>query len=312
MGIHTQRSQQPRASLTCDSLESQLNVLHFLQSTSYNWQRLHRSASPTDHIMSELKSGEPDNRLSKGRSQTNHSRRQFLGLLGTSATAGVRLSGTARAQQTPVVAMGTNYFDPIGLYVEQGTTVQFEIEAGSHSATAYPDRIPAKATPFDSGVISEGGFEFTFDVPGTYDYYCIPHQSMGMVGRIVVGEPGGPAEATQIPDGDVPGSEAIIEQRTVSIDEFGESSGDAHGGMMGSGSGMMNGRGLGWMMLFPIGFVITVIGVVGGIVYWAARRGKFGTKREDSAMTILREQYAQGEIDEEEFKRRREQLMNQE
>lgn len=261
--------------------------------------------------MCELKSGEPDNRLSIGRPQTNHSRRQFLGLLGTSAAAGVELSGTARAQETPVVAMATNYFDPIGLYVEQGTTVRFEIEAGSHSATAYSDRVPADATPFDSGVISEGEFEFTFDVPGTYDYYCIPHQSMGMVGRIVVGELGGPAEATQIPDGDVPDSEAIIEQRTVSIDEFGESSGDAHGGMMDSGPGMMNGRGLGWMMLFPIGFVITVIGLVGGIVYWAARRGKFGTKRDDSALATLREQYARGEIDEEEFKQRREQLMNQ-
>ena len=26
--------------------------------------------------------------------------------------------------------------------------------------------------------------------PGVYDYYCIPHEHAGMVGRIVVGGPG--------------------------------------------------------------------------------------------------------------------------
>jgi plastocyanin len=27
----------------------------------------------------------------------------------------------------------------------------------------------------------------TLTVPGVYDYYCIPHEAAGMVGRIVVG-----------------------------------------------------------------------------------------------------------------------------
>jgi len=30
------------------------------------------------------------------------------------------------AQETPVVKMGNNYFEPIGLHIEPGTTVRFE------------------------------------------------------------------------------------------------------------------------------------------------------------------------------------------
>lgn len=212
-------------------------------------------------------------------STTDPTRRQFLGLLGAGTAASAGLSGTAGAQDTLVIAMGNNYFDPIGLYVEPGTTVRFELEEGSHSATAYEDRIPAEASPFDSGVISEGSFEYTFETPGTYDYYCIPHQSMGMVGRIIVGEPGGPAAATPIPDGAVPESEVIVEQESVSIDQFDEADG-GHGGMMGSGPGMMDGGGPGWMMLMPPGFLTVVLGLAGGIAYWVARRTVSAADRE--------------------------------
>jgi plastocyanin len=29
-------------------------------------------------------------------------------------------------------------------------------------------------------------FDVTFEQPGTYEYYCIPHESAGMKGTIVV------------------------------------------------------------------------------------------------------------------------------
>lgn len=222
--------------------------------------------------MSKSRSEESDTGLSKDSPQNSYSRRQFLGLLGASTVASVGLSEIADAQESPVISVRNNYFDPIGLYVEPGTTVRFEIEAGSHSATAYVGRIPSGADPFDSGVISDGGFDYTFDEPGTYDYYCIPHQSMGMVGRIVVGEPGGPAEESPIPDGDAPESQVIVEQGTVPIER-----GGGDGETMGSGSGMMHGGGRRWMMLVPIGFVTTALGVVGGIAYWFSRRGDSGT-----------------------------------
>ena len=122
------------------------------------------------------------------------------------------------------------YFDPIGLFVEPGTTVTWTNESGAHSSTAYQEgngpaevtRIPEGAEAWDSGTLSEQGatFEHTFETTGTYDYYCIPHKTLGMVGRIVVGEPGGPAEGSMPPDGDVPESSTIVEQGSVSYEEF--------------------------------------------------------------------------------------------
>lgn len=29
----------------------------------------------------------------------------------------------------------------------------------------------------------------TLEVPGVYDYYCLPHEMAGMVGRVVIGRP---------------------------------------------------------------------------------------------------------------------------
>lgn len=199
-------------------------------------------------------------------------RREFLGTLATGITATVGLAGTAVAEERPVVSMGNNYFDPIGLFVESGTTVRFEVQEGSHSATAYPDRIPKAATAFDSGILSEGSFEHTLETPGTYDYYCTPHQSMGMVGRIVVQSSGGPAEESPSPDGAVPGSDRIVADGNISSDAF-EGGADGDRGRRGmKRSGMMAGDEPGWMMLMPIGFLTGVLGLAGGILYSVAKR----------------------------------------
>lgn len=210
-----------------------------------------------------------------GASGTATGRRQFVRTLGAGGAAVAGLAGTVEGQGSPAVSMADNYFDPVGLAVEPGTTVRFEVETGSHSATAYEDRIPEGATPFDSGVISAGSFEHTFETPGTYDYYCTPHRSAGMVGRIVVGEPGGPAEGSPIPDGAVPDSETIAAAGSVGVDEFegGGGRGDRGGHGMGAGGRMRSG-GPGWMLLVPVGFLSALLGLVGGVVYWAGSRGR--------------------------------------
>lgn len=124
------------------------------------------------------------------------------------------------------------YFDPIGLFVESETTVTFSNESGSHSSTAYQEgngpaevtRIPDGADAWNSETLSEEGatFDHTFETAGTYDYFCIPHKNLGMVGRIVVDEPGGPAEGSMPPDGDVPESQQIVDEDAVSYEDFGE------------------------------------------------------------------------------------------
>lgn len=169
-------------------------------------------------------------------------RREFIkttGLaMGTISIAGCT-SRNSNSGQSPeisgtAIVMGmTNggyYFDPIGLFVKPGETVTWVNETGAHSTTAYEKgngralvtRIPKDATAWNSGILSELGatFEHTFEVEGTYDYFCIPHKSLGMVGRIVVGKPGGPAEGSMPPDGTVPESSSIIEQNAISYDEF--------------------------------------------------------------------------------------------
>ncbi|USZ69242.1 plastocyanin/azurin family copper-binding protein [Halorussus salilacus] len=92
---------------------------------------------------------------------------------------------------------GRNVFDPKIVRVEVGGTVTWVNESGNHSATAYhPDndrtlRIPEDAEPWDSSVLvdRDATFEHTFEEPGVYDYYCTPHETLAMVGTVVVGDP---------------------------------------------------------------------------------------------------------------------------
>ncbi len=150
------------------------------------------------------------------------------------------------APQTHEVLMVTDgseyYFDPIGLHVQPGDTVRWTIDSGTHSSTAYEDRIPENAEPWDSGTLAEEGasFEYTFEEPGTYDYYCIPHKTLGMIGRIVCGEPGGPAEGSTPPDtpttaGEFPTSQAITEQGSLPYPFTGGGGGNGENGGEGGG-----------------------------------------------------------------------------
>ncbi|WP_336022824.1 plastocyanin/azurin family copper-binding protein [Halobellus salinisoli] len=90
-----------------------------------------------------------------------------------------------------------HHFNPHLVWVNTGGTVTWRLESGTHTTTAYhadndtPERIPNGVKSWDSGTLSEGGntFEQTFEVEGVYDYYCSPHESMGMLGAVVVGNP---------------------------------------------------------------------------------------------------------------------------
>ena len=140
---------------------------------------------------------------------------------------------TVEMVTTGSVERGHVFFDPIGLFVNPGDTVKWVLKNGSHSTTSYtPDNpgysgdplIPKGAKPWNSGVYKTAGksFSYTFSQAGTYDYYCIPHKTLGMVGRIVCGKPGGPAEQTAIPNTDkpiglMPPSDVIVKQGTVSF-----------------------------------------------------------------------------------------------
>lgn len=94
------------------------------------------------------------------------------------------------------------WFDPVGIHVAPGTTIRWinRDRRHIHTTTSYhprnlnrPQRMPSAAKPWNSGDLAyEQGFSVTLTVPGVYDYFCTPHEARGMVGRIVVGEPGPP------------------------------------------------------------------------------------------------------------------------
>ncbi|MEO8668799.1 MAG: plastocyanin/azurin family copper-binding protein [Bauldia sp.] len=103
------------------------------------------------------------------------------------------------------------WFDPVGFLVGPGATVRWRNDdaGNSHTTTAYhpdnrghPLRIPEGAVPWNSDYLLPGEtFAVTFAKPGVYDYFCIPHEMAGMVGRIVVAEAGGAAPVA-VDDGD--------------------------------------------------------------------------------------------------------------
>ncbi len=79
-------------------------------------------------------------------------------------------------------------FNPAMVRVAVGTTVVWHFEGRN------PHTVTAEDGSFDSGYLNRGDqFKVTFDQPGRYPYYCIPHGapgSRGMAGVIVVGEAG--------------------------------------------------------------------------------------------------------------------------
>jgi len=123
-------------------------------------------------------------------------------------TAAVGLAGCI-GSGTPTdydVGMGAKAFRPEQLEVTVGTTVTWlNTNKQGHSVTAYENGLPDGADYFASGGFdsekaareswgnSSGGtlfegqtFEHTFEVPGEYPYFCIPHETGGMVGSVVV------------------------------------------------------------------------------------------------------------------------------
>ena len=87
------------------------------------------------------------------------------------------------------------FFQPTGLSIEPGDTVQFSAQTPHHTVTAYHPlfgyerRVPEDVPAFSSPALQlQGYWLYTFDVEGVYDFHCAPHEVYGHAGRIVVGE----------------------------------------------------------------------------------------------------------------------------
>jgi len=88
-------------------------------------------------------------------------------------------------------------FDPEVVWLTPGGTVTWtNVDEDPHTTAAYvpengkPRRTPEGTSGWDSGILQTGErFSRTFDTEGVYDYYCLPHESLGMVGAVIVGRP---------------------------------------------------------------------------------------------------------------------------
>jgi plastocyanin len=107
--------------------------------------------------------------------------------------ASAMLAGGAMAQE---VLLGANggalVFEPSEFTVKSGDTITFKNNAGyPHNIVFDEDEVPSGV---DVSKISQEEylnaagetFSITLTVPGTYSFYCEPHQGAGMVGKITV------------------------------------------------------------------------------------------------------------------------------
>lgn len=99
---------------------------------------------------------------------------------------------------TVEMAEGQRFLPDVAV-VRAGTTVTFVNESSeAHTVTAY-DGAPvyfssggfeaeeeARDNLADALIGQESSYEFTFDEPGTYEYFCIPHEQQGMKATIEV------------------------------------------------------------------------------------------------------------------------------
>ena len=94
-------------------------------------------------------------------------------------------------------------FNPSEVTIKVGETITWVGRSDdSHTVTAYEDSLPEGAEYFASGgfssedearddvaagLIGDGDtYKVTFTKPGVYEYFCIPHESDGMKGTIIV------------------------------------------------------------------------------------------------------------------------------
>jgi len=137
-------------------------------------------------------------------------RRMFLAGVAGGASLGLAgcLAGGSSSPGDYDVGMSATRFEPNRIEVSVGETVVWRnTNSRAHTVTAYEAGIPDGADYFASGgyeseqaardafygsfggaLDTRGEYEHTFEVPGQYDYFCVPHESGGMVGSVIVRE----------------------------------------------------------------------------------------------------------------------------
>lgn len=82
------------------------------------------------------------------------------------------------------------YFEPAQTEVQPGDTIHFEIKKSPPHNVVFDSRGPSDLSQLShKEMVMSGGFDIVIPTntkPGTYQYWCDPHQGVGMLGRIIV------------------------------------------------------------------------------------------------------------------------------
>jgi len=100
---------------------------------------------------------------------------------------------SARAEVGAVVMLTNTFeFEPRTVTIHAGDAVEWRNGSRfTHTVTADPKlggaTLPAGAAAFASAELHPGdSFRQVLSVPGTYRYFCTPHEGIGMTGQITV------------------------------------------------------------------------------------------------------------------------------
>lgn len=112
------------------------------------------------------------------------------------ALASTAFADTAKPNVVVSMTDKAPFYHPMKITIKPGQTIEWKNDGQSvHDVSTEAQNaqnpkdasLPSGAQGFDSGFIPPGGsFSYTFKVPGTYKYFCLPHEKAGMVGYVVV------------------------------------------------------------------------------------------------------------------------------
>ncbi|NHN40384.1 plasmid stabilization protein [Halorubellus sp. JP-L1] len=101
--------------------------------------------------------------------------------------------GTTADSNAVVVGPGSEYsYAPEEVTTSVEETITWTWDSPNHNVVvrSQPEGAGWEGTDGDASTTygEDHVYEYAFEMPGTYEYYCQPHEGLGMVGTVVVEE----------------------------------------------------------------------------------------------------------------------------
>ncbi len=136
----------------------------------------------------ELCDASLDNALAANWKAANHNTGATINSKIVYGTPGEANTSNCLPNANHYVNVQNNFFSPADITINQGESVLWYNQQGTHNVNGSKATFPANPVGFSSGALAPATWIFadTFDVAGVYNYRCDAHFSAGMVGKITV------------------------------------------------------------------------------------------------------------------------------